>query len=161
MKYLILVRHSIAENGSFSITDFNRSLTNQGIQMSKIQAEKLLSSPFNPDIIVSSPAKRAMQTANVFLEILNVEILKEFDFLYKDYSTTEFIDFLSHLPNNCSQVLLVGHNPSISAMSYHLTSGSGLSFAPATMAVLKFNTDFWSEIEMGSGVLEKVYVQRI
>ena len=62
-KTLILWRHAQAEIGN---DDFNRSIDDRGIKESKIMSEFLLSNS-SPDLILSSPARRAQETLKSFI----------------------------------------------------------------------------------------------
>ncbi len=67
---LILIRHASAEVTNADSGDFGRRLTDDGRKKSARMASKLADLQIVPDIIISSPAARALETAEIFTEIL-------------------------------------------------------------------------------------------
>lgn len=157
MKYLVLVRHSLAQNGSFSVPDFERKLTNQGIARAVKQAEVLKDGGFVPDVLISSSAVRAMQTAKLFAGVLTIASSEKEDFLYEEFTTAEFLTFLNNLPEGYQTVMVVGHNPTISTVAHRLAPTFSMVFEPAAMAVLAFDIEAWSQVECETGVLHQVF----
>ncbi|MGE4290519.1 MAG: histidine phosphatase family protein [Salinivirgaceae bacterium] len=157
MKYLILVRHSLAQNGSFSVPDFERKLSNQGIARAVKQAEVIKKSGFVPDVLISSSAARAMQTATLFAGVLAIASTEKEDFLYEEYTTAEFLTFLNKLPDNNQTVMVVGHNPTLSTVAHRLAPTFSMVLEPAAVVVLAFEEDAWSRVECGAGILVKVF----
>src|ERR1051326_8136773 len=68
MKKIILVRHAKAEDKADPHHDFERNLTVVGIRDAGVMGERLHVMRINPDAIISSPANRAVQTAEVVHE---------------------------------------------------------------------------------------------
>jgi phosphohistidine phosphatase len=77
-----------------------------------------------PDLIISSTARRAHDTAQAVLEESGFD--GEVD-LYKDLylsDTSCYLDILRSLPDNAKRALVVGHNPDMEAMLTLLTDVS-------------------------------------
>jgi phosphohistidine phosphatase len=157
MKYLVLVRHSLAQNGSFSVPDFERKLSKEGIARAVKQAEVIKNAGFVPDVLISSSAARAMQTTTLFAGVLAIASTEKEDFLYEEYTTAEFLTFLNKLPENYQTVMVVGHNPTISTVAHRLAPTFSMVFEPAAMAVFAFDVDAWSRIECGTGVVQEFF----
>ena len=64
-KKLYLVRHAKTEQDSIDGTDFSRVLKPRGLRDSTIIGNKLNSDHSKPDIIITSAAARAKQTAEI------------------------------------------------------------------------------------------------
>ncbi|MCK7517779.1 MAG: histidine phosphatase family protein [Ignavibacteriales bacterium] len=62
---LYLIRHSIAENISFDKKDFDRELTEEGKFVIKKSSEAWKNYIGNVEVILTSPLKRAIQTAEI------------------------------------------------------------------------------------------------
>ncbi len=81
---IYLIRHGEAENNRYNLNNpeqkriFGRSnhlnLTDQGIQQAKDLGRKLQKFKIYPDIVYSSPAQRALQTARYTLSAMGVEL---------------------------------------------------------------------------------------
>lgn len=156
MKLLILVRHAKTERLYHGITDFQRSLTkNRGKKDSVLISNVLLKNDIIPDMIISSPANRAIETAQIFARELNypVERISVKDLLYDYFTTNDILNMLYSVNNNLDKVLIVGHNPSIADLGDRFTNGFH-SHLPTTGALgIEFDVNNWSEIEVGKGML--------
>jgi len=73
MTYLLLVRHAdavpLGENGA--TTDFDRALSEHGVEQAKALAAALTERGIVPDVVATSPLVRAVQTAEPLRELLN------------------------------------------------------------------------------------------
>src|SRR3990167_1594568 len=70
-KTLILVRHAKAEDLDASTSykdDFKRELTHKGKEDAREMGQRLCSMKIKPGIIISSPAVRALQTAEIIAQ---------------------------------------------------------------------------------------------
>lgn len=64
MKQIVIVRHAKAVPYGYE-DDFNRDLTERGINDATKISSELKQRGINADIMVSSPAKRALKTAHI------------------------------------------------------------------------------------------------
>lgn len=146
-KILILVRHGKACSLDAFRKDIDRVLIERGVNDGYRMATRLSQKNIEPDIILSSPATRAVHTALILTRGLYTGsyILNVFDDLYHCSQDT-ILNHLYSLPDDKQCVLVVGHNPGITDLAYDLTSGA-TSFLPTTgLAVIEYNTDSWSGI---------------
>ncbi len=155
MKQLILVRHSYAENESFDNSDFSRALTERGVKVATKQAILLSNKVGTIDKAVSSDALRAVQTANIFAKELLLEFTQA-HFLYEDYTTNDFLNFVHDQLTSVETLLLIGHNPTLANMAYRLAPEFNHSVSPGTIIIIQFNVDNWNKVEVGKGILLKV-----
>jgi len=147
---LYLIRHSIAENITIDKKDFDRELTEEGKFVIKKTSEAWKNYIGNVDVVLTSPLKRAIQTA----EIISTN-LQEKQNLIKDNNlgtgsrTADLIDLLNTL--EYKNVIVVGHQPDL---SQHINNfcGTGifnLAFPPASLAKIEFDNN----IKYGRGRL--------
>jgi len=155
MKRLILVRHAKTEVIRYDITDFQRNLKERGINDSKLIANKLFLKNIIPDLLISSPANRAIETTLLFAEILNypTEMIIQLDELYDGYTTQEFLELLNQLGEDHETVMIVGHNPSIEYLAFNLTDEFYGNVPTCTVIGIDFKVDKWSDIEVRTGKL--------
>lgn len=136
MQEIFILRHGHAEdlNNTIHKNDFDRALTEEG----KLKITKL-SFFFNKldenlDLILSSPLKRAKETAEFFLK--NLDVKPEFkivDFLSSGVSCKEIVKGL--LPyNSLSKVLLIGHAPDLELFLGKLISANSVKLKKGAMA---------------------------
>jgi phosphohistidine phosphatase len=156
MKRLILVRHAKAEEKGLLTSDADRILTKRGKKQSKMMAELLAGLNVKPDIVLTSSAKRASETADIFIKILKYPSSKVIRtaFLYDYFSTNRFISYLKELNLQSDTLLVFGHNPSMFDLTRNLCCNfEEERFPKCGMAVIEFNKDKWENIDKGEGNL--------
>jgi phosphohistidine phosphatase len=145
MKYLLVVRHAKSSWDSFSIPDFDRPLNDRGKKDAPIMAEKLLKRNIIPDVLITSPAKRAKKTAEIFAKTLTIpkESILEIGALYE--ATPEvFYDVVSKAPVSATTVAIFSHNPGITAFVNNLTSARIDDMPTCAVFALKCDIIEWS-----------------
>ncbi len=157
MKQLVLIRHSYAEAGNNYGSDFDRDLTDMGMQYAVRQAQKLIGYIPNIDIFISGQANRAKQTTQIFIDTCFKNSNIQFTgFLYHDYTTQKFVDFLKNTDNNNKTIAIVGHNPNLSTVAYRLCNSFNMVLAPCNIVILGFDIDNWEKLQVGGGNLLKI-----
>jgi phosphohistidine phosphatase len=146
MKKLILLRHAKSSWKDLSINDFDRPLNKRGNLDVSIMANEFLKKNIKLDFIISSSAKRTLDTAKVFAEVVRFEsnILKN-DELY-EASSYEILKCINQIDNFYINVLIVCHNPGITNLANYL-SDFLIDNIPTTGIVgFSFDGD-WKEIK--------------
>ena len=147
---LVLIRHAKAENRRVDLPDKDRRLTKVGKRCIKARfplTMHLLSDLNSDDLrIWSSPAQRAVQTADVVAEILGISNVEIHEVLYPG----DIDEFVTELAEATGTVVVVGHNPYIEELyikvggeRQHFDKGAVASFAFDVSAedVLESNAD--------------------
>ncbi len=162
MKRLILVRHAKTEHYNYD-RDFNRKLTSRGKNDAAIIAEQMKEKQIFPDYFISSPAKRARQTADIFAGILNFpkEKIDEQQFLYDGYTTTDFLNFISRLDDHYNTAIVFAHNPDIAMLASNMSDEDFYHFPTTATAVIDFDTDMWDRIDPREGKVHLFLYPRI
>lgn len=113
MKTLIICRHAKADYPE-NTRDFDRPLKEKGEQDAKKQGMLLAEHGFLPDLIVSSSAKRALQTAQIVAKEIGYDKkIVENDTIYYE-GVGALITLIQSLPNEVESVMIFGHNPTLS-----------------------------------------------
>ena len=139
MRYLILLRHGESADKQHGQADFERVLTTRGIDSIIRLAAHLSNEKIIPDYALVSPATRTKQTAQILLDALDLKLNQNFetdifngdDLVYKSLVESVSVDW--------NYFLLVGHNPSISALVGRLTQKSFVGLHPGQAAILTFD----------------------
>jgi phosphohistidine phosphatase len=123
MKTLLIIRHAKSSWDNVLATDFDRSLNERGKRDAPAMAQKLLRSGVQIDLFVSSPAKRARSTAELFVQAFGRE-KKDILFVPELYHAPvqTFKEVIISLEDRYSNVALFSHNPGITAFVNTLTS---------------------------------------
>lgn len=121
MKNLILIRHAKSSWKNTSLDDFDRPLNKRGKQDAPIMADRLLKRGINMDYIISSPAKRAADTAKIFAGVLsyNSEITLTDD-LY-EASQNQILEVIKRIDYKYQNILIVCHNPGLTNLVNYLS----------------------------------------
>ena len=137
MKRLYLARHGKSSWDDPMQSDFDRPLNARGEHDVPQMAHYLREHDVRPDRILTSPARRANTTAEIYHETLG-GILQEDDRIY-EASTTSLLYLAQEALETVDTLMIVGHNPALTELAnvlgdapiYNLqTSGVvGLAFA--------------------------------
>lgn len=151
-KKLIFIRHAKSD-WSFQVSDFDRPLNEIGFLEAPMMAKWLALSSSIPQLLVSSPAKRALTTAQIFAEALHFpsrEILTDIK-LYNANSPT-ILSVIEVLSNELESVAIFGHNPGISEIVNYLIGSETFDFPTCGIAIIQFKqANSWEEISGGTG----------
>lgn len=156
MKYIIFLRHGKAEKYAFDKVDYVRNLSSRGINNCELISDVLKKSKIIPDIIITSPANRTLQTAQIFAENLDydpTQIVSR-QSLYDYVGVGNIQDLLAEQDNSHSSLMIVGHNPWITNMASNFSKEFYREMPTTGLVVLAFDVDHWKEIEPKSGKLE-------
>jgi phosphohistidine phosphatase len=148
---IYLIRHAEAEQTSEGKPHEERALTTNGIEIIKSSIELWKKFIDNFDIILTSPLKRAKQTAN----ILNSYFKSEFDvveeiILLNGGLTEDLLSVARSL--NLNEIAMVGHQPDLGIHVARMigTIDSNFIISPAAIAKIHFK----ERPEIGKGILE-------
>src|ERR1700733_1267657 len=122
---LIILRHGEAGRSMESAgSDFERALTVFGMDEVEEVAEAIDKLKLGIGYIVTSPLKRAKETATIAAKVLNRDgVLEVWDELKPEGETQELYRRLSKLRQD-SVILIVGHEPYLSGMIGEMISGT-------------------------------------
>ncbi len=146
-KILHIVRHGKALQDYQSIDDIDRPLIEKGILYSITAANQLRKKYSVPDLIISSPAARALHTAHIFARILGYpsEKVSVNDALYL-HGEDAALDILYALPDQITDVMIVAHNPDMTYLS-DMFIRPRINILPTSSVVsVRFDTDRWSAL---------------
>lgn len=120
---LLLLRHGKSD-WSIDTDDFHRPLKKRGINGARQGGEWLRKQQLLPDIIISSPAERAIDTAKKTCEMMGLkeQCIQQEQRVY-DADLNALKQVLSELSNDVNRVLLVGHNPGLEELLLYLVAG--------------------------------------
>lgn len=155
MKKIIFVRHAKAVEPSAEITDSERSLKAKGLSDAHKTAKKLLVFNIRPDLILTSPAFRALETAIVFADELNFSKKKIHlsESLYFDYTTNDFVEMIQKQSNRHNTILVCAHNPKISEIVAGFAAEFHDQLPTCGVAVIDFSIKKWKKINVREGKL--------
>jgi len=151
-KQLLLVRHGKSDWGNADLKDFDRPLNKRGKANAAEMAERLLSREFHFDLMVSSPAKRALTTAKYFAEAYEVEQIQIEKDIY-EANTTALLNVVNSLDDGAETVIMFGHNPGFTDFANELSNADIYNIPTAGMVLISFPFDSWKMVSRGTGQL--------
>lgn len=152
MKTLYLIRHAKSSWKNELQDDFDRPLNQRGKDDAPMMGQRLKKLGLQPDMIVSSPAKRARKTAAKIAAELNYQVEKIL--LVPEIYEAEINDLLGVtelLPDSAATVFLVGHNPGISGLAAYLTGNFADNLPTCSVYAIDFQIDSWQAVSQGLG----------
>lgn len=152
MRILTLVRHAKSSRDYPELSDFERPLNNRGRKEAPAVAARLRKAKVKPDLLISSPATRAMATARLFAEELNMhldEIVLN-PHIYEASAWT-LLHIVRSLPPEHQEVMLFGHNPGISNLARNLAKCPFDEMATSAAVRIELPARGWSLIQPHSG----------
>ena len=149
MKTVFLLRHAKSKRDFDYATDFERPLAKRGkrdaVRVGAWMAERDLL----PDLVISSPAKRAKQTTERCAEAADYQGEIRFDQTLYCNGEEAYLAALEQLDDTIQAVILVGHNPDIS-IAVETLSGEYSRMPTAALARIDLPIARWSML-MGKG----------
>ena len=153
MFQLLLLRHAKAEPDAGADGDHGRRLTDRGRRNAGAIGRLLERADLAPDLVVSSTAARALETAELAIESGGFEVsVRETRALYNS-SVERTLEVVRGIKGKVETVLLVGHEPTWSDLASALAGGGRLRLPTAGVVVLELEIDAWAEIGPKSAVL--------
>ena len=153
MKRLTLVRHAKSDWSLAGQADWDRPLNKRGQRDAPEMARRLRSRRLKPDLILSSPAVRALTTASVMARELKVPAasLRQDERLYLA-SPADLLAVVRELGGTSKHVMVFGHNPGLTECANRLSAGEHIDNLP-TCGVFTATYDLgdWHDLDWGSG----------
>ena len=153
-KHLYLLRHAEAAPKESRQDDKSRELTQTGIKDALHMGAWFREQSFPFDIIITSSALRAEQTAELIAEGMKLDhprILPE-DVLY-EASVRQLLDYVNNIEDGYHHALVVAHNPAISYLAEYLTKADVGDMASGSVAIITFDFSSWKLVTENTGVL--------
>lgn len=149
MKSVTFIRHA-KSSWENNLPDRDRPLKERGVKDAMLVANYFKGLSINHDLIVSSPANRALSTYDIFNYLLDMKSisLNVIESLY-DFEGPAVKAELSILSNSFSSVMLFGHNFALTKMANQL-SKTNIEHVPTSgLFRIEFNVDLWSQLKIG------------
>lgn len=155
MKTLLIVRHAKSSWDNPNFSDYERPLNSRGERDAPYMAKVIKDKGINADIIISSPAVRALTTAKAFAAEQKIDeskiIIKE---LIYNSGFSEILRMLKKSDDVHNTIMLFGHNPDITHLSSYLSGNYFDNVHTCGVVCIAFpNVDKWANIDDQNGIL--------
>ncbi len=155
MKTIFLLRHAKSAWGTPGLADIDRPLAERGRRTAPRMARVLSAPKWMPDAIITSPALRAQQTAQLVADAIGFSGELRLDERLYPGDAPAFFAVLRGLPPSVTRPLLVGHNPAMEAIAAALSQSAAENFKIPTAGLLCFDVHCadWGRLVPGDGRL--------
>ena len=154
MKILFLLRHAKSSWDDPSLKDFERPLSERGINDAPVMATRFLGRDSWVACIISSPAMRAKSTAKLFAGNINFpvdDIISNPELYFAGASM--FLKAASLVDEGNESAMLVGHNPAITDFVNAMANADIENIPTCGLVELSLPIEHWCDIQIGDATL--------
>jgi len=153
MRRLYLIRHAKSSWKNPGLADRDRPLNKRGKRDAPFMGTRLKKYNVKPDVIISSPAKRALDTAKIISKEINFPIAKIVT--NESIYAADFSDLLLEIQiidDAFDQVMIFGHNPELTELAEYLTNYQIDNMPTCSIFCIDFDINSWKEVSKGKGI---------
>jgi len=147
MKNIYLIRHAKSYWGDQSTPDIDRPLNKRGKRDAPLMGDILNDKKIKPDLIISSPAKRAKKTAIAIADKISYPEKK---IVYKEElyeaSINTLLKVLQKLDEKNNSSMIFGHNPELTLLNNHISNHYIDNIPTCGIVALQLDKK-WSELD--------------
>ncbi len=155
MKTLYLLRHAKSSWEQSDLADYDRPLNDRGRSTAPFMGELIKREGLVPELVLSSPAVRARQTAELVAKAAGITAVIKFKEKIYEASPQTLQQLVASLDDRADSAMLVGHNPGMEGFVRLLTGR--MEVMPTTaLAIIDLDISGWEQIDANSGVLRKI-----
>jgi len=143
MKHLLLLRHAKSDWDDPQLADIDRPLSARGERDAPRIGEALRKRKPQPEIILSSTARRTRETIAAVVEAANLSIEPQFTSSLYAASASDILKIVRGLPDDAASALLVGHNPGFEELASYLT-GTWQAMPTGGLACIALDVPAWT-----------------
>jgi phosphohistidine phosphatase len=147
VKTLVLVRHAKSSWKDDSVPDHDRPLNKRGKRDAPEMGRRLADLVGTPDLIVSSPARRALATARSIAEAVGypVDGIRGDERIYQA-GPAEILDIIRGLDDEQDRVFLIGHNPGLTDLVNQLSEPAVDNVPTCGVVELRLAAERWADM---------------
>lgn len=153
MKTLYLLRHAKSSWNDPGLDDFDRPLNERGLNAAPLVGGFIRKKNLPVDLLLSSPAVRARQTAALVKEAAGLSAEMLYDERIYEADTSRLLEVVSQTAETADALMLVGHNPGMEGL-VRLLTGEQREMPTAALACVALDIEKWGKVRAGAGRLE-------
>lgn len=147
MKTLYLLRHAKSSWDFDHLSDHDRPLNNRGRTDAPLMGEQLAKRHIRPDLLLSSPAVRALTTASIVARELGYDMDRiRVDANLYHADRQELLRVIKATEPEVEELMLVGHNDGLTDLANHLSPEYVDNIPTTGVMSLSFTCDAWQDI---------------
>lgn len=138
MKSLTLLRHAKTERDSITGRDIDRQLNERGEHDAPRMGEEIRKLGLGYDLILSSPAARAVQTAEL------AGLAPRFDERIYEAPAGRLLAIAQETDDDAGKLIMVGHNPGFERLASMLI-GEDIEMPTGSLVEIELPIDHWQD----------------
>ncbi|OGV50307.1 MAG: hypothetical protein A2X49_16190 [Lentisphaerae bacterium GWF2_52_8] len=152
VKQLCLIRHAKSSWTESSLSDFERPLNMRGEKDAPLMGRRLAALGILPDLLLSSPAVRAIRSAEIIASEISYPLNKIIlePRIYEAKEDT-LLEILRGIGDSFPCVMIVGHNPGLSRLSQELLGTQDCEMPTCAALCAEFQIASWRDIGRNTG----------
>lgn len=154
MKTLYLVRHAKSSWDYPELSDYERPLNKRGKRDAPEMGQRLASKGITPDLMLSSPANRALTTCETIAQEIDYpknKIITNEDIYHA--SKESLLEILKDVDDKYDSIMMFGHNPGFTDFANELADTDIVNIPTCGLFACTFPLDSWNYIEWSSAHL--------
>ena len=155
MKTLYLLRHAKSSWETSGLADFDRPLNDRGKATAPFVGQLMRSNEFIPELVLSSPAIRARETARLVKEAAGLAAEVEHKERIYEASPRTLLNIAASIDDRFASAMIVGHNPGMEGF-VRLLTGKQEDMPTAALAVIDLDILGWEQLSAASGTLRRI-----
>jgi phosphohistidine phosphatase len=147
-KRLLLIRHAKSDWHDASLKDFDRPLNDRGKRDAPVMAHRLIDKKVKIDAFISSPAKRAKKTAELFAAQFKKD-KKDIIFFEELYLADPpvFFEVISKIDNDFDTIAVFSHNEGITNFANQLCDVRIDDMPTCSIFAVKIEAKKWKDFK--------------
>ena len=155
MKTIYVLRHAKSSWENSDLADFDRPLNARGEAAAPFIGEVMKKNGLSPQLIITSPAVRARETARLAKDAAGLSCELTFNERIYEASPQTLKQVVASIDDEFESAMIVGHNPGMEGF-VRLLTGRSEAMPTATLAVIDLDITAWEKIAGASGKLRRI-----
>ena len=158
MKTVYFIRHAKSSWDDPTLSDIKRPLNKRGLRDAPFMAKLLKNKGIQADLIISSPANRALTTAKYFADEMNIAP-ENIDVEHEIYGAypEDVLQMLTQVDTSVNTVLIFGHNPTFTSIINRFTQDYIANVPTCGIVKVEANIEHWKDFSETTGVQTEFY----
>ena len=158
MKTVYVIRHAKSSWDDPTLTDIKRPLNKRGLRDAPFMAKLLKNKGVTADLIISSPANRALTTATYFANEMSIPV-ESIDVEHAIYGAypEDILQMITQIEDDVNIVLIFGHNPTFTSLVNRFTEDYIANVPTCGIVKIDAKIDQWKDFNETTGVQTEFY----
>lgn len=154
MKTLYIVRHAKSSWDFPELSDYERPLNTRGLRNAPEMGKRLKLQNIKPDLVLTSPAKRALETSRIICSEIGYpenKVQRKEELYHADED--EILEVIQEVSDQHKSLMLFGHNPGLTFFVNEMTSENIYNIPTCGIVAIELEVERWQDLDFDQGKL--------